>query len=338
MCLACLYPGCQPVGRDANPSQEVVRFRSHLSLSFPPSAIHDIERRDNWEEPAQMTVAFMGLTGLLGVLPRHYTELLLERVRRKDQTLRDFLDLFNHRLISLFYRAWEKYRFPIAYEQAMAKQEGYDHDRFSLHLFDLIGLGTEGLRERLEVEDEGLLFYAGLLTQRPHSASALAGLLQDYFEIPVQVTQFVGQWLTLSKANCSRLGLREGNNALGVSAVAGSRVWDQQGKFRVQLGPLTYNEFCRFLSSGDAFERLVRLIRFYAGQQWDFDVQLILKAAEVPFCRLGETGEQAPRLGWSTWLKSKEFCRDAEDVILAGKLSVTKAARGCVLVAREGGA
>jgi type VI secretion system protein ImpH len=95
------------------------------------------------------------------------------------KTARDFLDLFNHRLISLFYRAWEKYRFPIDYEQALAKQKGYD--RFSLHLFDLVGLGIEGLRERLEVEDEALLFYAGLLAQHPHSASALEGLRQDYF-------------------------------------------------------------------------------------------------------------------------------------------------------------
>ena len=144
----------------------------------------------------------------------------------------------------------------------------------------------------------------------------------------MQVTQFVGQWLTLSETNRSRLGLREGNNALGVNAVAGSRVWDQQGKFRLRLGPLTYDEFCRFLPSGEAFERLVGLTRFYAGQEWDFDVQLILKAAEVPACRLGETGEQASRLGWSTWLKSKEFCHDAEDAISAGKLHVTKAARG----------
>ena len=321
-----LYPDRQPVGRDATPSREVVRFRPHLSLSFPPSAIHEVERLQDGSGPAQMTVAFMGLTGLLGVLPRHYTELLLERMRHKDQTLRDFLDLFNHRLISLFYRAWEKYRLPMAYERAVSKQEGYD--RFSLHLFDLIGLGTKGLRGRLEVEDEALLFYAGLLAQHPHSASALAGLLQDYFGIPVEVTQFVGQWLSLSEANRSRLGLREGNNVLGVNAVAGSRVWDQQAKFRLRLGPLTYGEFCRFLPSGAAFARLVGLTRFYAGQEWDFDVQLILKAAEVPACRLGETGEQAPRLGWSTWLKSKALCRDAEEAVLAGQLRFTQAARG----------
>ena len=112
------------------------------------------------------------------------------------------------------------------------------------------------------------------------------------------MTQFVGQWLTLSEANRSRLGLREGNNALGVNAVAGSRVWDQQAKFRLQLGPLTYDEFCRFLPSGDAFERLVGLIRFYAGQEWDFDVQLILKAAEVPCLPSGRDGRAGP----AAWL------------------------------------
>src|SRR6266498_4733090 len=129
-----LYRARLPVGCDSIPAKEVVRFHSLLSLTFPPSAVHDVVPSDDGASPAQMTVAFMGLTGLLGVLPRHYTELLLERMRHKDQTLRDFLDLFNHRLISLFYRAWEKYRLPMAYERAVSKQEGYD--RFSLHLFD----------------------------------------------------------------------------------------------------------------------------------------------------------------------------------------------------------
>ncbi len=321
-----LYPHRQPVGREASPSAEVVRFHSRLSLSFPPSAIHEIAPAQDGSGPAQMTVAFMGLTGPLGVLPRHYTELLLERVRQKDYALRDFLDLFNHRLISLFYQAWEKYRSPIAYERAVSRGEW--PDRLSQYLFDLIGMGTKGLRGRLEVEDEALLFYAGLLAQHPRSASALEGLLKDYFGVPAEVTQFVGQWLSLSEANRSRLGPREASNALGVNAVAGSRVWDQQAKFRLRVGPLAYGEFCRFLPSGEAFGRLVGLTRFYAGQECDFDVQLILKAAEIPACRLGETGECAPRLGWSTWLKSREFSRDAEDAVLPGQLCFTTAATG----------
>ena len=316
-----LYPDRQAVGRDAPPSDEAVRFRSHLSLSFPPSAIYEVSRAEQGDGPARMTVAFMGLTGLLGVLPRHYTELLLERMRRKDEGLRDFLDLFNHRLISLFYRAWEKYRFPIAYERAVSKGEG--EDPFTRHLFDLIGLGTKGLRGRLEVEDEPLLFYAGLLAQHPRSASALEGILKDYFEVAVTVTQFIGQWLPLSEANRSRLGWGESNNALGVSAVAGRRVWDQQAKFRLRLGPLTFDEFCRFLPSGDGFRTLAAITRFSAGEEFDFDVQLILKAAEVPWCRLGGREGPGMRLGWSTWLKSREFTGDAGDAVFVGRLTQT---------------
>jgi type VI secretion system protein ImpH len=320
-----LYVDRKPVGQDVDPSQEVVRFRSRLSLSFPPSALYEIARRAHSSGPVEMTVSFMGLTGPLGVLPRHYTELLLERVRNKDLALRDFLDLFNHRFISLFYRAWEKYRLPIAYERAALDREGYDC--FSLCLFDLIGMGTKGLRGRLEVEDDALLFYAGLLTQHPRSASALASLLQDYFGVPVEVIQMTGQWLLLTQENRSRLGPSEANNALGVSTVLGGRVWDQQAQFTLRVGPLAFPTFCQFLPSGSAFRSLVQLTRYFVGQECDFDIQLVLKAAAVPWCRLGETGDHAPRLGWSSWLKTGEFTHDAGDAVLASHLRYTRPQR-----------
>jgi type VI secretion system protein ImpH len=314
-----LYPQKRAVGRDAKPGQEVARFRSHPSLSFPPSDIYEIKRPANGDGPAEMTVAFMGLTGLSGVLPRHYTELLIERLRQKDSALRDFLDLFNHRLISLFFRAWEKYRVLIDYERSASRRE--DEDPLSLALFDLMGLGTEGLRGRLGVEDETFLFYAGLVAQHPRSANALEGLLTAYFEVPVRTIQFTGQWLPLSDEDRSRLGAGESNSALGVNAVLGSRVWDQQAKFVLRVGPLVYVAFCDFLPSGTAFQPLVRLTRFFVGQEFDFDVRLVLEAAEVPRCRLGETGPTAPRLGWSTWLKAREFAENADDTVLTGRLT-----------------
>ena len=331
-----LYPARRPVGHDAIPAEEVVRFRSHLSLSFPPSAIHEIAPPTDENAPAHMSVAFMGLTGPLGVLPRHYTELLLARARQKDTALRDFLDMFNHRLISFFYRAWEKYHFTVAFERAVSRRE--QGDRFSQYLFDLIGMGTQGLRGRLEVEDETLLFYDGLLAQHPRSASALTSLLADYFTVPVDVIQFVGQWLPLSESNRSRLGPRPANNTLGLNAVAGGRVWDQQAEFVVRVGPLTHSEFSQFLPLSQAFQQLVGLVRFYAGQEFDFDVQLILRAAEVPGCRLGATGEFAPRLGWSTWLKTGEFAHDAADAVFVGDAVCYEASLVARAEAKERGA
>jgi type VI secretion system protein ImpH len=321
-----LSPDREPVGEDAKPHREVARFRARQVLEFPASEIYEVNPAAEEGRPPEMTVAFMGLTGPLGVLPRHYTELIIERTRRKDHTLREFLDLFNHRFISLFFRAWQKYRFFVGYERALASQAGYDP--FSLCLFDLIGMGTKGLRGRLQIEDETLLFYAGLLAQNPRSASALEGILEDYFGAPARAAQFVGQWLFLAEDQRTRLGLGEANSVIGVNAVIGSRVWDQQAKFEMRVGPLTYDRFCGFLPSGDAFRPLAQLIRFFVGQEFDFDVRLVLRAAEVPGCRLGGGRERAVRLGWSTWLKTADFARDAEDTLITGRLTQVGALPG----------
>jgi type VI secretion system protein ImpH len=100
--------------------------------------------------------------------------------------------------------------------------------------------------------------------------------------------------------------------------MAGSEVWDQHAKFKIRAGPLTYAQFCDFHPPGTAFRPLVQLSRFFAGQEFDFDVELVLKASAVPDCVIGETSGIAPRLGWSTWLKTREFTRDADDCVLTG--------------------
>src|SRR5262245_33547100 len=271
-----LYPSRFPVGRDSIPSKEAVRFRSLLSLRFPPSAVHDVTHSENGLSPAEMVVAFMGLFGLAGVLPRHYTELLLERVRTKDFALRDFLDIFNHRMISLFYRGWEKYRFPIAYERSRSSGRD-DYDPFSLSLFNLLGMGTSGLRGRLQSGDEALLYYSGLVAQQPRSASALEAMLGDYFNVPVFVKQFIGAWLSLEYENRTRLGLSDSNNQLGSTAILGSKCWDQQAGFRLVIGPLTFQQFREFLPCESGFGPLVELTRFFIGLMLDFDIQLVLK-------------------------------------------------------------
>jgi type VI secretion system protein ImpH len=309
----------QSAGGVATPEREVVRFRSRVSLNFPASAIHEILPPEDPEKQPEMTIAFMGLAGLMGVLPRHYTEMLLERMRQKDFTLRDFLDLFNHRWISLFYRAWEKYRFPVAYERAASTRDRYD--AFSLYLFDLIGFGTRGLRDRLDVDGETTLFYAGVLAQRPHSASALEALLGDYFEVPVKTQQFVGQWLPLALEQRACLSSRGDNRGQVGGAVLGMRFWDQQAKFKIRIGPMTFAAFKGFLPGERSLGRLVQLTRIFVGQELDFDLVLILQAKEVPACRLSKPGPEALRLGWSTWLKTKEFARDPGDARLGSRFT-----------------
>jgi type VI secretion system protein ImpH len=320
-----LHAERRPVGAANEPSQEVVRFHSRHSLSFPPSEIYDIAapRENGNNEPFEMVVNFIGLTGPMGVLPRHYTELLMERPPQK--ALRDFLDIFNHRLISLFYLAWEKHQPLVAFEKAaLAKCRqgddktaekkhsprkfgpGSDHV-FATILFSLLGLGTAGLRGRLnEIEDETFMLYAGLMAQRPLSASALEGMLEDYFGVAIKVEQFQGRWLRLEADDGSRLGDDGRNNVLGVNTTLGDHIWDEQTKFKIIVGPIKMEKLFAFLPTGEAYHALGWMTRFLVGDALDFDIQVILQSNGIPEWRLGDDGKQAPRLGWCTWLAKED--------------------------------
>lgn len=316
-----------PVGGDQAPHQEPVRFRALPSHGFPAGAAAAIRKTHAPDSetatesaPPEMTVTFLGLTGPQGALPAHYTTLLLDRVRAKDFALRDFLDLFNHRTISLFYRAWEKYRFPIAYERSQPAATEADEDLFTRVLYSMVGLGTGGLRRRVDFDDEAFLFYGGLFAHYPRSAISLELMLGNYFEMPVQVKQFYGQWLYLRAEDWSLLPTAaspQGMNCrLGRDVVVGERVWDVESKFRVRLGPVSYAQFRRFFPSGDALRPLCQLVRTYVGPHLDFDVQPVLLGAEVPWCRLGGDGDVS-RLGWNTWIRSHAFDRHVDDAVFS---------------------
>jgi type VI secretion system protein ImpH len=328
-----MYPEKQPVGRAALPAAEIVRVRTHLSLSFPPSALFAVEPAEEERPYIRLIQTFIGLTGPSGVLPRHYTQMLLDIGRDvrgpERRSLGDFLAMFDHRLASLFYRAWEKYRFHVPYERGEAFRR--DPDTFTSGVFSFIGLGTPTLRGRLRVaertddedrplariDDLALLYYAGLFAQRPRSALGLEAIVADYFQLLTRVLQLQGQWILLDESDQTCLG---SHGRLGVDAVAGDRVWDVQAKFRVRLGPLAMREFEEYLPDRTPAPQrkslflLAQLVRLYCGPELDFDVQLVLDAAEVPACRVGGDGFGA-RLGWNTWLVSQPRVRDADDAV-----------------------
>lgn len=304
-----IFPERAAIGHDALPAKEVARFRSHPTNTFPASQIFDIkEIADDFtgEQKLELVVNFMGLIGPQGVLPTHYTELVMERIRYRDTSLYAFLDMFTHRLVSLFYRAWEKYRFPVSYERGK--------DDFTEFLFDFIGIGTVGQHGRLNLDDESLLPYSGLIAQKPHSVSALRQMLSDYYNVPVKIQQFTGQWLSLDEESITRLG--EANSRLGLNTVIGTRVWDDQSKFRIVFGALGFTEFQAFLPNGTAYKAMKSIIRFMVGEELDFDVQLKLKKKEVPGTILTTRAKRRPMLGWTSFLKTKPFRQDDEQVIL----------------------
>ncbi len=304
-----IFPERKAVGLDGLPADEIVRFRSRVTLDFPASEIHEInEETDELtaKQKIEMVICFMGMVGISGVLPSHYTELVLDRIRHRDTAMHAFLDIFTHRSASMFYQAWTKYRFPVRYERGS--------DDFTGYLFDLAGLGTKGLRGHMSLEDESLLPYVGLIAQKPHSSTALENILSDYFGITAKVSQFSGQWLELERPDTTLLGQQ--NSALGKNTIAGTRIWDQQSKFRVKLGPLDFKQFQAFLPNGTANKPLRSIIRFMAGSEVDYDVQLILAKKQVPGNILTTRALRRPMLGWTSYLKTKPFMSNDEQLVL----------------------
>ncbi|HEY2866743.1 MAG TPA: type VI secretion system baseplate subunit TssG [Pyrinomonadaceae bacterium] len=303
------FPELKPVGKEAFPNEEVLRFRSHVSLEFPASEIQEIREvadPQTDERRKEMVVNFMGMVGISGALPTRYSELVLDRIRQRDTTMWEFLDIFTHRAVSMFYRAWCKYRFPIGYERG--------NDNFTSYLFDIGGLGTLGLRGKMGIDDESLLPYLGLIAQKPHSANAVENLLGDFFQVPAKMIQFFGQWLDLDEADQTKLGVA--NSRLGTSAIIGTRIWDQQSKFRLRLGPLLFAAYQAFLPSGSAYRALKSITKFMVGEEFDFDVQLTLMAKQVPGLVLTTRAVRRPMLGWTSWLKTMPLEADADQLVL----------------------
>lgn len=312
--LELLHQDRTPVGRTGPARDEILRFRAHVDLVFPPSEIAALapvapdERTPADEQrPAyELTQAFFGLVGPLGVLPYPYTELVQSRRRAGDRTVGAFLDLFHHRLLSLFFRAWEKYR------PALLTERG-EPDRFADRLLAFLGLGLESVQHRHDFPDHAFLFHASSLAQRHRNPVMLARMLGERTGLPVSVVSFRGRWLAIERADQSRVGVPRGFATLGADLVVGRRVWDEQGMFRLRVGPLSLDQFLSLDPEGPAFRRLTQLTRFYVDAEFDFDVQLVLRAEDVPACQLG--AGSFPRLGRTTWLLSQPAHSDAPDAV-----------------------
>ncbi|MCA9058737.1 MAG: type VI secretion system baseplate subunit TssG [Planctomycetaceae bacterium] len=322
------------LGGAVTPRAEAVRFRAAASRTFPSGDIANAapNRRavsgspaeqslqNQLPTPVELTVPFMGLTGPNGVLPDHYTSLVIDRSHQKtkDHALREFFDLFNHRAITLFYLAWRKHR--ICEEYQRFADDGHDgEDRFTAALFSLTGLGVPHLRQRFSFNDELILYYGGLFARPFRSAIGLKQILSDFLKLPVAIREFSGRWIYLptevQSAMPSPTQLAGQNLCLGMDAVAGSQAWDEQSAFRVVIGPLNREQFLHLLPGTVLLKALEELIRFYAGSQLDFDIQLILRAQEIPACTLSGDTTCRPCLGWTTWLGTARMPVDSDDAV-----------------------
>jgi type VI secretion system protein ImpH len=303
--IEALHPHMPRVGDAIKAADDPVRLGQEPATTFAPASLSGFEgARDGG--PPRMLVRFLGLLGPNGPLPLHLTEYARDRLRNDaDPTFARFLDLFNHRVLSLFYRAWAQAQPTVNFDRPR-------EDRFSTYVGSLFGIGMPSYRERDAMPDLAKLHYAGHLACQARHADGLRSILADFLKLPVIIEELVGHWLRLPESCYWRLGQSPATGTLGVSTTAGSRVWDRQNKFRVRIGPLSLRDYERLLPGGDSLARVVAMVRNYVGDQLTWDLNLSLRRAEVPPLRLGGSA----RLGWSTWVSSRPLARDGDDLLL----------------------
>jgi len=293
------------IGFSISPAEDPVRFWQNPSLRFAPSSLESV-RPGGPDSLPRLAVNFFGLFGPNAPLPPHITEYVLEReLHHHDHTIAAFFNLFHHRLISLFYRAW-------AASQKSADLDRPSDQRFATYIGSVFGIGMEALQDRDAVPDTGKLFFAGRLASQTRNAEGLEAILQQFFQIPAEVQPFTGRWLALPADSLCRLGESAESATLGINSIAGSRFWDCQLSFRMKFGPMGLADYERMLPRGESFERVKYWVLNYCGEHFFWDVQLVLRAEEVPATCLGRSS----RLGWTSWLKTKDFVRDADQLIL----------------------
>jgi len=304
--LECAHPDKPRMGHSARLVDDPVRFCQRPSLAFAPSTIDAFEPRRGGQQSPRLYVNFMGLFGPNGPMPLHITEYARDRMlNSKDDSFVHFLDVFHHRMLSLFYRAW-------AGAQQVVHYDRPESDRFGVYIGSLIGIGMDAFRQRDAVPDAAKLFYSGRFVGAARSAEGIEAVLEDYFGFPTKIEEFIGRWIEIPSDYRCFLGQSPATGTLGSSALVGSRTWDCQQKFRIKIGPLDLDSYKSMLPGGHRFLTLRDWVRAYVGFELDWDVQFILRAEEIPTIKLGEAG----RLGWSTWLRSGSIEMEADDLIL----------------------
>jgi type VI secretion system protein ImpH len=285
-------------------ADDAVRLGQPPHLFFAPSDVSDF-KLDAGKKP-RLTQYSFGIFGPNGALPLHLTEYAHERQRQHDDpTLADFVNTFQHRLISLFYRAW-------ANADPATNFDRPDSDRFVAYVGAFLGLAPESTRRRDSVTDYAKLSRSGQLAPQSRSAESLEAALADYFDLPIRIRPFVGAWLKIPGDAYTRLGGERDYALLGAGATLGAASWQCQHKFEIVIGPLSLAAFRNFLPGTRALRELRDLVRFYTNDEWSWQVRLLLRDVDVPGVTLGGQGN----LGWTTWMCHSP--QMADDVVLQG--------------------
>lgn len=287
-----LSPNGADIGNTLTPAEDPISFSSRYTYSLPSSDIYRVHVVDN---KPQIEVNFWNLAGPHGSLPSPLSQKVDERMREGDFALKDFLDIFNHRLLSVYYCVAQKYSFVLSPKASIQTTVGQ-------MMCALAGVDPNQ-ENYASASTAALSQYAGIMWQRPRSAAGLEQILSDYFQVPISIEQFVGSWVDINRRQRSFMGIRRGrNHKLGRTTFLGKRFWQSCHHFVVNVGPLTSEQFYLFVPTGAAYNEICDMIKFYAPLELTFQLKVSLKEDEKLVALGFDNPSKDNRLGWTSVL------------------------------------
>lgn len=300
--VECAWPTMPRLGTATRPADEPVRLGQKPSLEFPGSMLASVEAIDGHR--LRILGYFLGLYGPNGSLPLHLTEYVHDRLTNaRDTTLVAFTDIFHHRMLELFYRAWANVRPTVHFDRP-------ERDQFSVYVAALAGFAGPAFRNADALPDRAKLYFAGTLAAGTRTRAGLESLMGEYLNLPVRVQECVGEWLGIVEQE--RMGLGNPETATLGRSVLGARVWSAQHKLRLVIGPVDIGDLLQYLPGSPSLKRLRAAVMNYLGFEYAWDLQFVVRRARVPGAKLGQFGH----LGWSSWMAPQRDGPDIDDVII----------------------
>ena len=269
---------------------DAIQLRANISFAFPPGEIHQIEKHTDAPYHAEVTANILSVAGALGPLPDSFAEMLLERSKAHDEAMRDFLDIFHHRLLMLLYLVRLRHRIWLEWSSPEASSIG----RYTQAFAGILHLNNKKLTPKMAQYASA---YAGALWHKPRSSVVLERILSDAFALSIRVLPMRGDWLPLEQDDQCRLGKASGNNRLGVNTYTGTRAWNCQAQLNMATRSLRLNQFLALLPGGSDHASLADFTRFYTNDQFICRLHLQLETGVQCQAKLGQA-----RLGWTSWL------------------------------------
>ncbi|QBF33988.1 type VI secretion system baseplate subunit TssG [Thalassococcus sp. S3] len=302
-----LRPDLPRLGEGTRPAQDCVRLGQEPSLAFAPRPIADVAQTDP-DAPARIQAFGFGLFGPNGPLPQHLSEYAFGRLHNaRDSSFVAFADMFHHRLMTFFFRAW-------AEAEPVVSHDRPDEDRFGRQAASLAGYGMESLERRDEMPDLLKWHFIGRLSDQSRNPEGLAAIIGTFFTAPVRIVEFVPSWVDLPRSSRCRLGSVPPRGDAAPPMMLGQRVRTYHHRFEMVIGPLSLANYERFLPSGPSMPALSAIVSNYVGEALDWVLTLVLHRDQVPAVHLGKAG----RLGWTGWLGQRRSPDHARDLTRVG--------------------